>query len=516
MNRTSAELQTEYSLAFERYVVGRSEEDLHLAYEMGRDAVRRQLNVLELAWIHHAALSSALLRVSTPAEIEQLTQAATDFLSEALSAFEMVRRGYEEVREIAAVEKQHSDQLRLLADTFIEINAMHSGASLLESATRRAMEIIGVTCTAATISTGDRGEDAVWIAAAPGTEQAWRDFVSRDGSGLTSLLLNRASALRTPKTRHRRLAPALEGKIAAWLGVPLVGRGGRPLGSLQLFDERKAEFSETDESILVQLAEMAAVALDNLQLYEREHRTAVTLQRALLPDRLPEPANASVAVRYVPGEAGLNVGGDWYDIAELSGNRLVIAMGDVVGRGARAAAVMGRVRTAWRAYARRGDPPDVVMENLNSLIEDLEADHFSTMVHLLADPDEGLLKIVNAGHPPPLLVDTDGRVRYLQEGLSIPLGVLSAAGYRGETVRLEAGSTLVLYTDGLIERPEVPLDEALARLEQSVDASHMDIELLCDEILERMLPAEAVDDVALLAVRFGKATDVAASEPASI
>lgn len=504
MTQTFGPLQSEYERAFLRFAREGNEADLHSAYEFGRAAVRRQVNVLELARIHHRALSAALLRASTTEGTERLTRAGADFLAEALSAFEMVYRGYQEVRETALLEKQHADQLHQLANAFIEINSSHSVASLLENATSRARKILGVDCCAATIPAGDQSRDAIWIATAAASEQAWRDLVESPEGGQLTALLSRSFPEGRSSTMARpphRLRLTLEGTSAQWLGVPLA-RGDRLLGALHLFDETRDSFSDADRSILVQLAQMTAVALDNVQLYEREHRTAVTLQRALLPDRLPEPEHVAVAARYMPGEAGLNVGGDWYDIAELPGNRIMIAIGDVVGRGARAAAVMGRVRTAWRAYAVRGDPPEVVTESLNTLIQEVDPDHFSTMVLVLIDPGQNHLKVVNAGHPPPLLVLPDGSTRYLREGLSVPLGVLPIAGYREETVRLEGGS-IVLYTDGLIERENAPLEEGLRRLQQSAEGLSVDAELLCDRILEHMLPGEVADDVAMLAVRFG-------------
>jgi Stage II sporulation protein E (SpoIIE)/Phosphoserine phosphatase RsbU, N-terminal domain/GAF domain len=500
----TAGLQGEYKRAFLRFARDGNEAHLHSAYEFGRDAVRRQLNVLELARIHHEALTAALLPASTDADIEQLTKAGADFLAEALSAFEMVYRGYQEVRETALLEKQHADQLGHLANAFIEINSTHSLASLLENATRHAREIVGVDCCVATIPAGHGSRNALWVAAAAESEQAWRDFAgSPEGERLGVLVTSPRSESR-PSIMDRRLIPTFKGSKAAWLGVSLAGRDNRALGSLQLFDGSRDSFSDIDRSILVQLAEMTAVALDNVQLYEREHRTAVTLQRALLPDRLPKPERVTVAARYMPGEAGLNVGGDWYDIVELPCDRIMIAIGDVVGRGARAAAVMGRVRTAWRAYALRDDPPEVVTESLNELIQELDPDHFSTMVLVLIDPNQHQLRIVNAGHPPPLLVFPDGSSRYVREGLSVPLGVLPIGGYREETVRLEGGS-IVLYTDGLIERGGAPLEEGLRRLQQSAEGASVDAELLCDRILEQMIPNEVADDVALLAVRFSGA-----------
>jgi serine phosphatase RsbU (regulator of sigma subunit) len=498
------ELQREYAEAFLRYARNKNEADLHSAYEFGRDAVHKQLNVLEVAAIHHDAFSSALRHVSSHEDIEELTSAASDFLSEALSAFEMVHRGYQEVRETALLEKQHADQLRRLASAFIEINSIHSVTSLLENATRCAREIVGVDCSLATIAAADASKDAVWMTT-KGESREWQDFAaSPEGTRLGALVAGSISGGRISSVARdpQQLKVTVEGRSVAWLGVALAGGSGRSLGSLQLLDKTRDRFSDTDCSILVQLAQMTALALDNVQLYEREHRTAATLQRALLPNELPQPQHITVAARYMPGEAGLNVGGDWYDIVELPGDRVMIAIGDVMGRGARAAAVMGRVRTAWRAYALRDDPPQVVMESLNALIQGVDPDHFSTMVVVLIDPDQQELRIVNAGHPPPLLVSLDGHTRFLPEGLSVPLGVLSAATYREETVQLRGGA-IVLYTDGLIERSGAPPDEGLRRLEQSAQGPSTSAELLCDRILEQMLPGEAADDVALLAVRFG-------------
>jgi serine phosphatase RsbU (regulator of sigma subunit) len=500
MTETVAELLNEYSRAFIGYAKDKNEADLHWAYELGREAVGTHLNLLELGRIHHEALSSAFMELSTDVGIEDITRRGADFLSEALSAFEMVRRGYHEIREVAGIERQHSDQLSQLADTFIEINTAHSVASLLGNTTQRAMEILGATCCVATIETTAEASDALWVASAPESAEGWRELMqSPEGAQLTSLISEEASS-RGATTVHRSRHHLSE-REAAWLGVALVDHRRRSLGTLQLFDEGKDFFSEIDRSILLQLAQMTAVALANFQVYEREHLTAVTLQRALLPSRFAKLPYATVAARYVPGEAGLNVGGDWYDIAELPGNRIAIAMGDVVGRGARAAAVMGRVRTAWRAYALRDNPPDLVMESLNRLIQDLDDDHFSTVVHILADWGDHHLQIVNAGHPPPLLISPDGRNRYLEEGLSIPLGVLSTAGYHQQRIEVEPGSIVVLYTDGLIERPEAPLDEGLQRLSRSVQGPVMDVEALCDQIIERMLLTEPTDDVAILAFR---------------
>lgn len=510
MTDTPGDFRDAYSCAFDRYVKDSGEADLRLVYEVGREAVRRQLSVLELAMIHHDVLSDALARTSDPAESDRVMRAAAESLCEALSAFEMVRRGYHEARKTAQLEKQHGDQLRGLADAALAINSTLSIEELFGLATHQAREILNTGCCVATIGGREGSGPAVWIAASPECRSAWRAWVySSEGSRLLSLVHSKSSPARLGRaaiegsSRWRELAELSDRHSSGgWLGVPLMG-GDRVLGSLQLFDKSGGHFSDNDESVLVQLAQMAAVALENVQLYESERRTAETLQRALLPERLPDPAGITVAARYLPGASGVNVGGDWYDVVLLSDERTGIGMGDVVGRGAQAASVMGRVRTGWRAYALGGERSDVVVRKLNTLIQDLDQGHFSTMVHAVVETDERRMRIVNAGHPPPLLVRPDGQTRFVHEGLSVPLGVLSEGGYRSEIVPLDAGYTVAIYTDGLVERPDEVLDRGFRRLEEAIADPGADLEALCDRVLDRMLPEEPADDVALLMFRLG-------------
>ncbi|TML43309.1 MAG: response regulator [Actinobacteria bacterium] len=172
-------------------------------------------------------------------------------------------------------------------------------------------------------------------------------------------------ALETVEPRH----PALQG----WLAVPLVGRNARVLGLLEVADKQEDDFSEADESILVQLAQLASVAIENAELFEREHELAETLQRSLLPQRLPVLAQVRLAARYLPAGGGGDVGGDWYDAIVLPGGQVVLAVGDVAGRGAQAAAVMGQLRIGMRAYALQGMDPADVLRSLDRLLQGLSA-----------------------------------------------------------------------------------------------------------------------------------------------
>jgi serine phosphatase RsbU (regulator of sigma subunit) len=294
-------------------------------------------------------------------------------------------------------------------------------------------------------------------------------------------------------------ASATEHAVNGSLVAPLTDRHNHRLGSVLVLDKYESAFSEKDESILVQLAQMASVAIENGRLYDREHRIAETLQRGLLLQELPRVGGMTIAVRYLPGAAGVNVGGDWFDVVALPGGQTGIAVGDVVGRGVRAASVMGQTRTAFRAYALDGNPPETVVARLNRLLPTLDGDHFSTMIYLVWDPAEGM-RMVRAGHPPPLLREADGRISYLDHPASAPLGVLGDAAYRCHEVGLAAGSTLVLYTDGLIEQ-QGGIEDGLARLREAVAFETNDVEALCDRVLEHMLDADAKDDVALLVLR---------------
>jgi anti-anti-sigma factor len=246
---------------------------------------------------------------------------------------------------------------------------------------------------------------------------------------------------------------------------------------------------------------LAAIMTERVGALRREHRNAETLQRSLLPDRLPNVPGVELASRYLPGGAGLEVGGDWYDVFTLPSGRLGLTIGDVVGRGLAAAATMGQLRTALRAYAIETDSPAAVLQRLSRLADEFEAAQMATLVYAVLDPNAQTLSFASAGHPPPLLIDPDGAASYVMEGRSLPLGVTKAA--RAEaTIRIRPGSTLVLYTDGLIERRRGSIDESMEALKAAVEGHTRDLESLCDDrILQPPRPESSGDDVALLVVR---------------
>jgi Stage II sporulation protein E (SpoIIE)/Phosphoserine phosphatase RsbU, N-terminal domain/GAF domain len=498
-----------YARAFHRYLAETSEHGLHRAYELGRQAVSEELGLLDLSAVHHRAVASAVERAERQ-DAQGVLEAATDFFLQALAAFEMVQLGISEAEERAMLEKQHVAQLHQLADAAIAINASSSIGGILQLVAERARTIIGAhSCIAGVQLNRDRA-GGVWRISHSERGARWRQLLG--GVELSELLSFLADTL----SPARASAVSLAGE-EPWTGLARMARGStvrgcivapllspreRCIGLILLVDAPGGEFTEKDESILTQLTQVVSVAVDNARLYQREHRIAETLQRGLLPSKLPDIPGIALAVRYVPGAAGMNVGGDWFDVVALADGRTGIAIGDVVGRGVRAASVMGQMRTAFRAYALGGESPDTVVARLNRLLPTLDLDHFSTMVYVRWDPAQTVANLVRAGHPPPLVVEPQGRTRYLDRAGSLPLGVLPDAEYHLDQVRLRPGSTLVLYTDGLVEQQAGP-DAGLTQLERAVSGSG-DLQAICDRVVDEVLPAHSVDDAALLMVRFGE------------
>lgn len=247
--------------------------------------------------------------------------------------------------------------------------------------------------------------------------------------------------------------------------------------------------------------DLEASLLTDLLEREQEARAAMTLQRALLPDRLPGRPGLDLAARYVPGSTGVLVGGDWYDVVPLDGSRLGMAIGDVMGRGARAASIMGQLRHSLRAFVLDGASPDEVLSKLNSALTDEVTSDMATIVYLEMNEETGELVYANAGHPPPILRRASGDVEFLEATDGIPVGIWPDASYGECTTRLEPGDTLVLYTDGLVEEREIPIDEGLVKLARATAEVPRSMDEYCEMLLKRMFDdGPSDDDVAILAV----------------
>jgi len=236
-------------------------------------------------------------------------------------------------------------------------------------------------------------------------------------------------------------------------------------------------------------------------LYQREHAIAETLQRSLLPEALPSSPDLAVAARYIPASSDVEVGGDWDDIISLPDGDLGLAIGDVAGHGVAAAAAMGQIRMALRAYGLEGLSPGLALERLNTLITELQPGTMVTLLYARIDPETGVLTTAKAGHPPPLVVSPQRAPTFISDGLAPPLGVDPYVSYQEITSELPPEATLILYTDGLIERRGESIDVGLERLARAATKAPSDLEEASDHIIATLIGEGAADDTALLMIR---------------
>jgi PAS domain S-box-containing protein len=293
----------------------------------------------------------------------------------------------------------------------------------------------------------------------------------------------------------------LDAGISSMLGVPLLAHE-EVIGVIEVGVRAPRRLGPEDIDLLRLTADRVALAIEHVRAYGREHHIAETLQRSLLPNSLPELPGVALARRYLPAASEAEVGGDWYDAVALTGGRVMLVMGDVSGKGLAAASTLGALRSAIRAYALEGHGPADIAERLNTFVlTEPEREHMATLVLAVFDPVDAKLTYVNAGHPPPLTLAADGTPHFLTGARSVPLGVLPFPGYYEETVSLEPGGAVVLYTDGLVERRPENIDVGLERLAAAAADGPLEAEQLCDRVLRAALPSGATsDDVALLAL----------------
>ncbi|WP_053748945.1 SpoIIE family protein phosphatase [Streptomyces sp. MMG1533] len=304
-----------------------------------------------------------------------------------------------------------------------------------------------------------------------------------DELGLFPLL---DQVLRSGKPRTIKSRKAPDGRSYTFTCTP-VTEGGGPGGAVLVFATDVTDHAE---------------AAERLRASERRQReTAVTLQRSLLPQELEQPDDLRIAATYQPGGTEAAVGGDWYDVITLGGGRTALVIGDVMGRGVRAAAVMGQLRTAVRAYARLDLPPHEILQLLDGLAMEIDANQIATCVYAIHDPNEGRLVYASAGHLPILVRDESGVVQRADEPTGPPLGTGGWMHTSG-SIALGPGSTAVLYTDGLVERRNEDLDEGIASLERALSGATGTPQVVCDRLVRAAgVTAEHDDDVAVLVLQ---------------
>ncbi|MER6631417.1 SpoIIE family protein phosphatase [Streptomyces sp. NPDC000987] len=313
-----------------------------------------------------------------------------------------------------------------------------------------------------------------------------------------------AAALREGRTRIWPAGTALEAALAGigpgGLAVLPLPAGNRMAGACLIGWDAPHDFSPDERALLTASAGLAGQALLRAHAFDAEHELVGMLQRQLLPRRLPPLPGAVAVARYLPATAGLEVGGDWYDVIPLPDNHVALVIGDVQGHSTAAATLMGQMRTALRAYAVEGHPPDVVVSHANRLLADLETDLFATCAYVDIDMEEGAAWYVRAGHLPPVLRLPDGHAEVPDAEGGPPLGVLTQARFPMSPLRLQPGTVIALTTDGLVESADSDIDVGLARLARELAACDPgDLGAVADALLGG---AHRADDVALLLLRY--------------
>ncbi|MGV9810991.1 SpoIIE family protein phosphatase [Streptomyces cellulosae] len=316
---------------------------------------------------------------------------------------------------------------------------------------------------------------------------------------------DRWMAEREPQSLRTEAARAH--RIHAELAVPLLARGTTLGVAIALRNLRPEKFAEDDAVLAEEIAGRAAVCVDNARRFARERATAMTLQNSLLPKVRPGQAAVEIAHRYLPTASAVGIGGDWFDVIPLSGTRVALVVGDVVGHGIPSTATMGRLCTAVRTLADVDLPPEELLTHLDDLVTHLSADDRvdvpelgATCLYAVYDPVSRLLTVSAAGHPPPALLLPDGTCRLVPLNAGPPLGV-GGMPFEATELELPEGCVVAFYTDGLVDGRGRDVDHATQELCRALTVPTESLDALCDVVLKQVLPEEPGDDVALLLAR---------------
>ncbi|MGQ4512133.1 SpoIIE family protein phosphatase [Streptomyces sp. DW26H14] len=354
-----------------------------------------------------------------------------------------------------------------------------------------------------------------------GPDETHDGYVSPEVGAVHSFPFSSQSAGALRSARVRSIPGEPGSLLQSTLAVPMVAHD-TVVGLVQFARAKGSEpFGDRDRGLAVELAARAAVCIDNARLYRREHERALILQRSLLPPGDPEAAGLDIACRYLPGNAATEVGGDWFDVIELPGHRTALVVGDVMGRGLRAAVAMGELRTAVRTLALLDLEPAEVLGALDEIANglgspngaqqasrvahkardaDLAEVYLATCVYAVYDPVTRRCTFANAGHPPPVLVEPGDKALLLDVPPGVPLGV-GGEPFEQVEVELSENSLLALYTDGLVESRDQTLEEGLSAFRASLSHAERPLEDVADHVLTTLETGHGQDDIALLMAR---------------
>ncbi|MEU4626265.1 SpoIIE family protein phosphatase [Actinoplanes sp. NPDC023801] len=388
-------------------------------------------------------------RAGEESAVEGLSAGADDYLVKPFSTRELVARVRANV-ELGQRRRETVSRLRGLVDAAAALNAVPGTAEVLEVAARHVQAMTSAGRVVLTTPDGRRAE--------------------RDGGAAGSAPPD--VVLPLPDTTGQRL-----GELRVWRGA---GEPAEPV-------------------VLTQLARLVGLRLANARLYETEHRIASTLQHSMLPQSLPRVPGALVAGRYVPGSDEAKVGGDWYDVIPGPDGELFLVIGDVVGKGVQAAAGMGQLRNALRAYLLEGFDCGTALSRLNRLVDTLGRRQFATVLCVGFDPRTRRMTYSSAGHPSPVMNEPGKNGTFLYDSaLGPPIGALGDVSYPTRETWLNAGTRLLLYTDGLIEDRRQGIDSGLAELTTDVAEPAQDVDDLLDRLLAKAAGQTRRDDIALV------------------
>jgi serine phosphatase RsbU (regulator of sigma subunit) len=424
------------------------------------------------------------------------------------------QRLVEMTTKAAEREALRARQLRGLADTTVLLTTTISLDERLEIVTERARDLIGAHVVAVWKLVEGSRDDVRTHFALSDKYAEWRGremtfpserIYAEVLDTLRPLRLDRDELSADPRWLALNVDtqdhPPLDGLLAA----PIVSSAGDARGVILLSDKYVGEFTPEDEAVLVQLARTVSRVSEHSRRFEREHEIAETLQNSFLPDTLPDVLGLDLASAYLPGTVGLAVGGDWYDAVPLNDQAVALVVGDVVGHGVRAAAIMGQLRNALRAYLHEGFRLSGVMDRLDRLADTFGGGDFATVVVAELEPATGWTRWVTAGQMPPLVVEPGGATTFLEGSVAPPLGSGLPSQFVESTVRIAPGSTLLLYSDGLVESRTQPLDEGMERLREAVvDAlasGDTSAAAVVDCLVDRLTGPDREDDIALLVAR---------------